>query len=411
MIKALSTKIFFLFLFTRVWGQASPFANEDYPFVKIEHNRIVNHGNPEAFNHLHKKLEKVFLTGKGQINVVHFGGSHIQADVWSNQVRNNLNSIMPGISGPRGLIFPYKIAKTNGSWYYNIDYTGNWTSCRNVIEKDRDKILGVSGISITTSDSSANIKITFTEELRANYAHNKLKIFYHHSDSSFTILPLTEETYSTFTDTAAGLVEFTFSSLKDTVDLQILKTDENQNYFTLFGISIENENPGIIYHSIGVNGASVPSYNRCQLLSAQLQNLYPDLIILSIGINDANDPDFSATRYEQNYDTLIATIKKAAPNAAVIFTSNTDSYYKKKYPNKNALEAKKAMVRLAEKHNGALWDLHSIMGGLGSIKQWESKGMAKKDLVHLTNNGYKIIGDLLSNAILNSYLQYTSGNP
>jgi lysophospholipase L1-like esterase len=411
MIKNLSSKIFFILIVLKVSAQVSPFAVEDYPFVKKEHNKIVKYGNDDAFRKLHKKMEKVFLTGNGQVNIVHFGGSHIQADVWSNQVRNNLNNIMPGVSGPRGLIFPYKIAKTNGSWYYNIDYTGNWVSCRNVIEKDRDKILGLSGISVTTQDTLANIKIAFNEELQSLYAHSRIKIFYHYSDSSFQIKPANDEVFTQKSDTISGMIEFSFSEKKDTINLEIFKSAENQNYFSLHGISVENDNPGIIYHSIGVNGASVPSYNRCQLLSEQIKHLQPDLILFSIGINDANDPDFSAARYEQNYDTLLAAIKKAAPDAAFIFTSNTDSYYKKKHPNKNALEAKKVMIRLAEKHHGALWDLHAIMGGLGSIKQWEAKGMAKKDLVHLSNNGYKIIGDLLYNAILNSYLQYTSGNP
>ena len=47
---------------------------------------------------------------------------------------------------------------------------------------------------------------------------------------------------------------------------------------------------GVKYHSIGVNGASVPSYLRCDYLMDQLKLVKPDLVIFSIGINDAYEP-------------------------------------------------------------------------------------------------------------------------
>jgi hypothetical protein len=43
------------------------------------------------------------------------------------------------------------------------------------------------------------------------------------------------------------------------------------------------------------------------------------------------------------------------------------------------------------------------MGGLNSMAVWETNGLAKKDKVHFTSAGYKIMGDLMFNAILKSY--------
>ena len=45
-------------------------------------------------------------------------------------------------------------------------------------------------------------------------------------------------------------------------------------------------------------------------------------------------------------------------------------------------------------------------GGLGSIKKWQDKGLAKSDKIHFTYKGYKLIGDLLFEAIINSYGDY-----
>jgi hypothetical protein len=55
---------------------------------------------------------------------------------------------------------------------------------------------------------------------------------------------------------------------------------------------------------------------------------------------------------------------------------------------------------LAKKHNAAVWDLFSIMGGLESILHWKAAGLAKSDLVHFTTVGYKLIGNLEFDALI-----------
>jgi lysophospholipase L1-like esterase len=46
------------------------------------------------------------------------------------------------------------------------------------------------------------------------------------------------------------------------------------------------------------------------------------------------------------------------------------------------------------------------MGGLNSMKQWESAGLANRDKIHFTESGYILIGDLLYNALLDRYLEH-----
>jgi hypothetical protein len=43
------------------------------------------------------------------------------------------------------------------------------------------------------------------------------------------------------------------------------------------------------------------------------------------------------------------------------------------------------------------------MGGLGSMATWQKSELSKSDRVHFTTTGYKLMGDLLFNAILKSY--------
>jgi lysophospholipase L1-like esterase len=391
------------------FGQASPFKTEDYPFVKSAFNQFEFYGNNDFFNRFFEKMERVLLEENGQLNIVHFGGSHVQADAWSNEVRMNLNAVAPGVSGARGLIFPYELAKSNNPPAYKTEFTGTWEGCRNAV-RTKECLLGVSGMSATTFDTISTIKTSFRANNPSSYAYTKLKIFHHLSDSSFDIFPVNDTVYTVKIDQKAGFTEFTFNERKTEIHLEFRKTKENQNYFTLFGLLPENTQPGIIYHSIGVNGASVPSYNKCQLFSQHLSVLKPDLVIFSIGINDTHDSGYTDKWYEANYDSLIAKVRAVAPNAAILFTTNTDSYINKKVPNKNTMDARKVMIKLAEKHGGAVYDIFNIMGGLTSIKNWEQRGMAKRDLVHLTADGYKVLGNLMFNGFLKSYIQFRSGN-
>jgi lysophospholipase L1-like esterase len=99
----------------------------------------------------------------------------------------------------------------------------------------------------------------------------------------------------------------------------------------------------------------------------------------------------------------VLRVRKANPRAAILFTTNTDSYYKKKYPNKNAEAVRDVMLRLARKHRAAVWDCYAVMGGLGSIKTWIGAGLANTDKVHLVKPGYELLADLLFNAVMQDY--------
>ena len=74
--------------------------------------------------------------------------------------------------------------------------------------------------------------------------------------------------------------------------------------------------------------------------------------------------------------------------------------------NANGQLAQEVFYRLAEKYGGAVFDQFALMGGLGSMKKWESAGLAQSDKVHFTAKGYRYLGDMLYNALMYSYRDY-----
>ena len=163
-------------------------------------------------------------------------------------------------------------------------------------------------------------------------------------------------------------------------------------------------------HGIGVNGASVPSYLRCEDFERDLALIKPDLVIFGIGINDAAEKDFDKWIFKQNYKELIKIIQRVNPDCAMLFMTNNDSFKrikKNKYQvNENGLVAQQAFMEMGKKYNAAVWDQFDIMGGLNSMKEWEDAGLAKKDKVHFTNEGYRLLGDLLYNAFIDRYIEH-----
>lgn len=392
----------FLFAFIVVKSQSNPQLTKEYSFVNYDSNVVYFYNDSSNFNTLFSKLDTLIFNGKGKVNLMQIGGSHIQADIWSNQLRTNFQQLSPNLNGGRGFIFPYRLAKTNGPYYAKIDYTGEWNGYRNSVSKHHST-WGVSGVTATTLDSSSTLKITFRGDDTPYYDFNSIKVF-HDLDSTSFCLELTSDTCASIeVNHEIGYTEFKFNTHQDSLEFNIYRTDSNQTHFNLYGLSLDNDDAGVVYNSIGVNGASTSSYLKCELFTQHLQAIQPDLVIFCIGINDAYDPDFCTYCYEENYDTLVSWIKSVNPNCEFLFVTNNDSYYKRRYPNKRVYEAKETMIKLAKKHNAGLWDMFEVMGGLGSIKTWEQNKFAKRDKIHLTSDGYKLMGDLMFSAIMKEY--------
>jgi lysophospholipase L1-like esterase len=386
-------------------------ALKELPFIGHAANKIELLGDSAAWNHLHDRMDRLLFQGQGQVNVVHIGGSHVQADMWSMQMRHRMQSMAPGIRAGRGFLFPFTLARSNNPYWYEPVHTGTWSAVRNVNRAD-STLLGLAGISATTRDSSATLRISFRGEVYAGYTFDRVELF-HKVDSCMAITVKGAnglQPVSVSLDSLTQRSIYRFDRPTDTLHVRVVRTDSTQR-FTLRGIHLGSSDPGIYLHGCGVNGASTTSWLRCQTFSTELSTVGADLVMLSIGINDAHDPDFDAQRYKTNYAELIDRIRRAQPNAAILLTTNTDSYVKRRTPNRNAEAVRQVMRELSVEHGVGVWDALGVMGGVGSIRLWESAGLAKRDRIHLTSEGYALLGDLLFDAWQELYDAHLRNRP
>ena len=68
-------------------------------------------------------------------------------------------------------------------------------------------------------------------------------------------------------------------------------------------------------------------------------------------------------------------------------------------PNLNLLFVKEAIITAAIENGCCVWDLHTLMGGEGSIRTWNGMGLTAPDLLHLNAKGYQLQGELLFEAL------------
>ncbi|MBG6130877.1 lysophospholipase L1-like esterase [Aquimarina sp. EL_43] len=377
-----------------------------YPFVNWKANTIKMAENSPAFKTLFRKLDTIAKGGKENLHVFHIGGSHIQADIYSNRLRSYLQMMSPTAKGQRGFIYPFSIAKTNNPGNYRVKYDGEWKGYRCSVRKD-SVAWGLSGVTAVFKDSISNVKIiangnNYHEKM---YDFNKIRIFYDNWSDDYEISFKQDSLVSVIKENKeAHFIEYTLHKSVEEIEFCIRKIkDEEKAEFLMMGIELMNDNNGIQYTSIGVNGGSFSYYKRCRFFDDQLLLYKPDLFIVSIGTNDAYHPDFNPDEYKAYYTDLIKLIQKANPDCAVLLTVPNDSYYKKKFPNPRTRIAQKIIYEVAKEQKMAVWDFYEIMGGFNSSKDWYANKLMPRDRIHFTVMGYRIKADLLLQALAHSW--------
>lgn len=380
-----------------------------YPFIQYDLNIIERADSSVNFQKFLAKVDSLFKHKSSKLNIVHFGGSHIQADIYTDYIRFHLQNDIEGIKGSRGMIFPYKTAKTNNPANYSVTQTGSWKGCRNALIKNACN-WGVTGINASTTDTLASISIGSAPNFEKLYIEN-LKIFYNiHCTSHKLQLNYPQNPQLINVDSLGGFIEYIFSAPADSFSITIYKDTVDSIPFEIYGFLLENNRPGIRYHALGVNGAKTSSFNRCSMLEHQLKYIKPDLAILSLGTNDTHDTAYTAENYFSSYDTLIENIKRVNPNVAILITVPNNSYVRKNLENKNLQSAEEVIKQLCIKHDAVYWNFYRIMGGPKSALIWARNNIMKKDLIHFNREGYWIKGDLLYKALMNSYKNYVERN-
>ena len=431
----------------------------------ISGNQIYNAVVLESF---FKKVKDNESNNNHKINIAHIGDSHIQSDLMTNEIRKNLQQKF-GNAG-RGLVFPYQLAKTNGS--YNERFYSNraWESYRNILPFKNCPV-GLSGIALWRNNDGFVVELNIKD---AAYKFNSIYIITPQNEDMFNLATSTQtktiqtterkvithkikkgEAISTIADKynvsiaeikrenhlksnnirAGRTLKISTNETRPknivssefvTLDLEsdsfshtyhsdkpldkiYLLPNKNADKYELNGIVLEKDAPGIIYSGIGVNGAKFSDYNKYPLFFEQLKSLHPDLLVLSLGTNESYD-HMESTAYIEELRDFIKKVKEHNSNVSIIVTTPPPSLLKARKPNVYIRDYAKSILEIAKTDGFAVWDLYGELGGMEGIRNLKTTGLIGPDWVHYTKKGYEKQGNLFTEAFLKAYENFKSKN-
>jgi lysophospholipase L1-like esterase len=354
-------------------------------------------------------MEDMVRTKKGSLNFYHIGGSHLQADIYTHDVRTMMQTNWNKLPGERGWVFPFKLAGTNNPWNYTFTSSNEWKGYRSVVRGHKTEDFGTLGIKIVCPDSLINIQFEYDRtEVKPRF--NKIRIFHNKGFFPFDLNWGNDEIlwWRQHTNENLGFTEITFMENLDDFDLQLARKTSLPYDLEIYGFQLMNDDPGISYTAIGVNGAGLYTYLDCERFEEQLKTYPPDFFAFSVGTNDANVPngDFVPETYYDNLEKMMQIVLRANPNCAILLTVPNDALYRRRYLNYNVGKERDMIELLAAKYQVPVWDLYGMMGGVGSSRTWYRNGLMKSDHVHFTTEGYHLKGELYFDAFKKFLLQF-----
>jgi lysophospholipase L1-like esterase len=402
----LSTLCLFLLIAEFTCAQQASFLIAKTDSLTNEAENVIQ--NASSLDDFFESLYQLQLRNDRKLNIVHIGDSHIQADYLTSIVRRNLQKHF-GNAG-RGLIVPAKVAGTNGPFNVITRSSVKWNTKR-IVQTENLLPIGIGGITIQTDQPNAQLEVLMND-LWLDYSFNAVTLFFQRDVNSF---------FFSVKDTTGNELGYMGAFMSDpsvnysrvvlpkpigAMTIETVKASTDQRLATIFGINLENEKNGILYHAIGVNGARYSHYNAAAFFARQTAALTPDIFIISLGTNEAIYYPNIDKNFLVEVDKLVTTLRLNNPQAKFILTTPPDAFRKKAKHNPGVSMIREQIIQYAVDNGLAFYDLYKAMGGDHAADAWRKSGLLRSDGIHFTKAGYEYQGNLLFNAIMKSYNQY-----
>ncbi len=367
---------------------------------------------PEPMASFFKALAATEKKKRGLVRVVHYGDSHTAADFITTSIRRTLQKRFG--DGGRGFVLLGKPWRSYMPKDIAISARGSWKTHRILIAanpEDLDGRYGLGGVAVDADERTAATKVA---TVRGSGFGDRM--------SSFELYYMKQPGGGSFSVYVDGKQKGTVNTARRKVSSGFFRLEMNQGIHEvevrlkgngnvrLFGAVVENDGPGIVYDTLGINGAFfyTPLRWDSSLLTEQTARRNPDLLITMYGANEADSRNLTPGQYALDVKKVVSRLRAGAPNAACLMMGPPDRHMPLPVGGEpTRLDWIIDVQREAADEIGcAFLDIQEIMGGPGSHKLWQTRGMAQSDGIHLTVRGYRVLGEMLAKMILDAYRQY-----
>jgi lysophospholipase L1-like esterase len=345
--------------------------------------------------------------------IVHYGDSPTTADLISGDIRAQLQKRY-GDAG-HGFVLPAK----PWAWYQHIgvEVAGSgWQMSPASRFISHDGMFGLGGVSLTGT-VSARSRIEF-----ANEGFTRFEAWYLKQPGGGEFSLWAANRSLGHVDTGAEAKGPGFAAFQTESAVRDVEIHVDRGSVRIYGITAEQPGPGVVYDSLGLNGASVTVLSRMyneRHWAEELQHRDPALVIVNYGTNEADFAEFVDRGYEKELREAIRRIHAALPNASILVMSPMDRGQRKgpgeieTMPTIPRIVA--AQQRIARETGCGFFDTYTAMGGEGTMARWYTSQprLVYADLIHPYPAAGKTIATIFTKEIaagLNRYkLKHLTG--
>jgi lysophospholipase L1-like esterase len=181
----------------------------------------------------------------------------------------------------------------------------------------------------------------------------------------------------------------------------------------LYGVALERAEPGVVWDTIGVPASDAAMYvsTDAELFGRQLAAREPSLTVVMIGGNEIRSLAYGWTTLDDvraSYSALIDRIQRTVPDAACLAVAPIDAAKAtaagaELTTRPEVFDIVNMEREVAREKGCAFFDLFQAMGGDGSLQRFHRAGLVNDDLVHPKGRGGDVMGNLVADALLQSY--------
>lgn len=179
---------------------------------------------------------------------------------------------------------------------------------------------------------------------------------------------------------------------------------------TLFGVTLEREQPSFVIDSLGVGAVSGPLLLRQKkdVMIAALRHRNYDLVALLLGSNQVWPDKYQAWMAE-----LVARFREARPDVPILVMTPVDQVtsVKAKRSTPDIRLVARQNEKIARDNHTAFWDFRGAMGGEAAMVRFMAAGMGQADGIHLTPKGARYMGRRLLHALLRDVDEWIVKHP
>lgn len=343
------------------------------------------------------------------LRILHYGDSPTTADLITSDVR----SLLQKRFGDAG--HGFVLLSKPWAWYGHKGITlrsSGWTNDPASFRGGaKDRLHGIGGVSSTASaGATSTIKLP-------DGAHTRVEVqFLKQPGGGDFKVEAGEQTVMAIS-TAGEAKAPGFESAALPPGTESVKLTVTRGSVRMFGWSFEKAGPGVVYSSIGLNGASVQTlvhHFEPNQWSEWLRHQKPDLVVVNYGSNEAENESYVDKYYSGEFRKLVERVQSFLPETSILVMSPMDRGRR----TADGIVTVPALPRIVDiqgqialETGVAFFNTYAAMGGNGTMAEWYAAKprLVEGDYLHPTPGGAAKVGSLLEAAILEGFGRWKAG--